>query len=76
MSNFPLIRSLQTPNKVNPLPKGHKYSEYNVVVEGENKKVYIPISEGERFQKELETVDEMDKYYFNRIMRDVRGIRG
>ena len=76
MKDFPLIRSLQDKSDKTPLPKGHKYAEYEVTVEGETMTVNIPVNETEAFESALEETDLMDKYSFNRIMREVRGIRG
>ena len=77
MAEFPLIKSLQTPDDKTPLPKGHKYTKHDVVVEGENITVNIPEKESNRFQSFIEeSGGDLDKYNFNKIMRDLRGIRG
>ena len=76
MSKYPFIQSLQAKNDKTELPRGHKYSKFEVVVEGEKVTVHIPKSESETFLTEIEALEEVDKYHFNKIMREVRGIRG
>ena len=76
MSDFPLIKSLQTKNEKTPLPSGRQYTKFKVVVEGEEMIVHIPVKESKKFEAILEGSDNMDKYNFNEIMRDLRGIRG
>jgi len=77
MKDFPLIESLQTPDEKTPIPKGHKYVQHDVVVEGEHLKVNIPEKESDNFQAFIVKNDaKLDKYNFNKIMRELRGIRG
>ncbi len=79
MSEFPLIKSLQTDKNKTELPPGHKYTEIDVVVENESLTVFIPNKEVELFQNEYKQLKEegyWDKYSFNKTMRKVRGIRG
>ena len=76
MEDFPLIKSLQEKDGKTPLPAGHKYVEYDVVVEGKKMIVHIPASETATFESALNESDRMDKYSFSKIMRTVRGIRG
>ncbi len=76
MSEFPLIQSLGKTNDKTPLPKGHKYQKYMVVVEGQKLVVHIPLKETETFETTWGDRTSMDKYSFNKLMREVRGIRG
>ena len=76
MSDFPLIRSLQKKNDKTPLPKGHLYEEIVVEVEGQEITVNIPQKEVENFALMCSGDGPMYKYTFNKIMREVRGIRG
>lgn len=76
MSDFSLIRSLQEKDNKTPLPRGHKYTQYEIVVEKEKLTVHIPIKEAETFENAVGNTENMDKYNFSKIMRQVRGIRG
>lgn len=76
MSDFSLIKSLQEQSTKTPLPKGHKYKEMVVEVEGEEITVHIPSKEVESFVLMCEGDGTLDKYSFNIILREVRGIRG
>ena len=76
MEDFPLIKSLQEKDDKTPLPRGHKYVEYEVIVEGEKMTVHIPEKESATFEEALGGSERMDKYSFSKIMRSVRGIRG
>ena len=77
MKDFPLIKSLQTPDERTPLPRGHKYTQHEVVVEGDTITVNIPEKESDKFAEFIaENQGSVDKYSFNKIMRELRGIRG
>lgn len=77
MSDYNLIQSLQTKPEKTPLPPGKKYSEHVVVVEGNDVKIHIPTREEENLTRYInENQGVFDKYNFNKMMRDLRGIRG
>jgi len=76
MKEFPLIRSLQEKNDKTSLPKGHLYEKLSVKVEGEEILVHIPKKEVESFTSKCDGDGPLNKYLFNKIMREVRGIRG
>lgn len=76
MSDFPLIESLQDKNNKTPLPKGHEYRKYTISVDGTETLVHIPLRETKLFEETVGESGKMDKYSFNKLMREVRGIRG
>ena len=76
MDRYPLIKSLQDKTDKTPLPKGHTYVEYKVVIENEEIIVNIPTKEADAFEATLEATDGINKYDFKQIMRKFRGIRG
>lgn len=77
MSEYDLLRSLQEKPEKTPLPPGKKYLEKSVVVEGEAIAIHIPAREEENFARYIdENNGFFDKYDFNQMMRELRGIRG
>jgi len=77
MKDFPLIKSLEAVDERTPLPKGHKYTKHTVIVEGKSIIANIPERETEKFEAFIKDCGgEADKYSFNKIMHDLRGIRG
>ncbi len=78
MAKFDLLQQLQNPktDDKTPLPKGVKYDQHEVVLEGETVLVYIPRRESEKFLEKVEEKPEMTRHNFNALLREVRGIRG
>lgn len=76
MSEFSLIKRLQEKTDKTPIPTGHKYETLEVDVEGEKVTVHIPLKEAEQFTIMCNDSEPMNKYSFNKIMREFRGIRG
>lgn len=79
MTDFSLIKSLQSTENKTKLPPGHKYVKLNVIVENENITVHIPEKEAKSFETEYKLLSEQgyfNKYLFNKAMRMFRGIRG
>lgn len=80
MSDFSLIKSLQTPvdpKTQSPLPEGIRYEEYEVdTYDCDVVKVFIPLSESEAFESELSDYTVVVRSDVRSLMRKYRGIIG
>lgn len=79
MSKYGLIKQLENPVKDDKtqLPKGIEYRQKTVIVEGEERLVNIPAKEVGEFDRLItEAGHKISATTFNKIMREVRGIRG
>lgn len=77
MTDFPLIKGLQNPEKdeKTPLPRGIKYAKFDVIVENEEMTVHVPEREAAGFEQEIAKA-ELSRYDFKQILRKYRGVRG
>ena len=77
-NKFSLLSTLNNSNKPKEsmLPKGHKYQEYIITVEGQEKTVFIPLRESETFEQLLSNTKEITITQLREILRKHRGIKG
>jgi hypothetical protein len=78
MTNYELIKSFQNPKREDhtPLPKGVKYEQRTVVIEGSEHLYHIPQKEIDKFDRYINENKKINRTIINEILRKVRGIRG
>lgn len=79
MTDYSLIKSLQNPklDDKTPLPPGRKYTEMKVIVEGEERTIFIPSREHPNvLQDENIDIENLTYERFKELLRKYRGIRG
>lgn len=78
MSNFSLIKQLQTPVKQEKslLPEGIKYQEYVVQPKDGDMTVFIPLREAEAFEAAIIEIDILLRSDVRTLLRNHRGIIG
>ena len=78
-SNFTLIEKLNTPDIIkedkNPYMHGITYDTYEILVNGKQEEVLIPLKESDNFEKSLMNVNSLDENDLRKLLREHRGIR-
>jgi len=77
MEKYSLIGQLdETQETPEPkLPPGIKYQQYEILVEGKEMVVNIPLRETATFEQILSEYETIDREQMNEVLRHVRGIR-
>lgn len=79
MKAFTLIKQLQEPEDkaVSPLPPGIKYQLYELDIQGDTRRVYIPLREADAFEEAVQQIEEqLTTSTLSKLLRQFRGIRG
>ena len=79
MKDFSLIKQLAEKEKEasHVLPDGIEYQQYELLVDGNERIVNIPVREAENFEKVVtEMTDPLTRATLKQLLREFRGIRG
>lgn len=79
MSDFSLIKQLDEGEKESAriLPDGIEYQQYELIVDGNERVVNIPVRECEKFEQVVtEMTEPLNRKTLKMLLREFRGIRG
>lgn len=79
MKTFTLIKQLQEPEDKakSPFPPGIKYQQYELDIQGDTRRIYVPLREADAFEEEVLQLDEqLTMSTLSKLLRQFRGIRG